>query len=312
MSALHALPPAETRILVVDDDGDLADALCEVLCDAGYQVASAGNGFEALRALGDQPLPDLILLDLMMPIMDGYSFRQLQLADPRLAVVPTIAMSAGPIDGRIHEMRLTAWMPKPVSVAALIGAVERHRLRRGAEPAAVATASGHSMQFYRTSEQLAAGVAGFLAPALTAGDGAIVLATAEHWQRFEAALADAGCDPARARARGELQVVDARSLLGALSVDGRVVDRRFDQVLMPLMAGAAQAHRRLRVYGELVDLLWQGGDVAGALALEQRWNRLLATTRCDLHCAYAAPASALQQTSVAWLRQQHTGAAVAA
>jgi CheY-like chemotaxis protein len=303
MTSLRALPPADARVLVIDDDRDLLDALCEVLRDAGYQVSSAGNGYEALRVLADRPLPDLILIDLMMPIMDGYGFRQAQLADSRLAAIPSIALSAGPFDGRIQQMQLSGWMAKPVSVAALITAVERHRLRRPVE--ARATPGGHSMQFYDSDDQLAVGVAGFLTPALRGGHGAVVVATADHWERFEDHLVQAGVDPEAARARGDLQVLDARATLDYFLVGGRVVESRFADRVGPVIAGSERAGRRARIYGEMVDLLWNEGQIAAAVTLEQCWNRLLGTVSCDLHCAYATPSSDLQRASVSWIRQQH-------
>lgn len=306
MSTLRALPPVDARILVIDDDQDLLDAICEVLRDAGYRVSSAGNGFDALRVLAAEPLPDLILIDLMMPIMDGYSFRHLQLADSRLAAIPTIALSAGPFDGRIQQLRLAAWMAKPVSVAALIAVVERHRLRRAAEAAPLPVSpSGHSMQFYDSPDQLAASVARFLAPALLVGDGAVVVATRDHWERVEASLAAAGCEPGRARHRGDLQVLDARATLDRLLVDGTLVESSFIDQLGPLLARAGRSGRRMRAYGEMVDVLWREGRIATAVSLEQCWNRLLGTLACELHCAYAAPSTALQRASVGWIRQQH-------
>lgn len=313
MSVLRALPPADARVLVIDDDVDLLDAICEVLRDAGYLVSSAGNGFEALRVLADQPLPDLILIDLMMPIMDGYSFRQVQLADPRLAAVPTIALSAGPFDGRIQQLGLAAWMAKPVSVAALIAAVERHRLRRPCDPPLPATGpSSHTMQFYDAADQLAASVAGFLAPAVLAGEGAVVVATRDHWERIETRLAAAGCDPDHARDRGDLELLDARATLDRLLVGGVVLESRFAEEVGPLLAGAERSGRRLRLYGEMVDLLWREGRIAAAVALEHCWNRRLGTLRCELHCAYATPATAIQRANVAWIRQQHADQPLAA
>jgi CheY-like chemotaxis protein len=306
MSALRALPPPDAWVLVVDDDRDLREALCDVLLDAGYQVSSARNGLEALRQLADAAvLPDLLLLDVMMPIMDGYSFRQVQLADPRLATVPTIALSAGPLDARLRSMRLAAWIPKPISVAQLVGAVERHRARRAAEVVAVSEPGVHSMQFYGSDQELAVDVAGFLAPSVVAGNAAIVIATGEHWQLVESELAVAGCDPAAARARGALRALDARETLDSFLRDGRVDEQRFTEVVGPVVASAERLSPRIRAYGEMVDLLWQAGDVSAAVSLEQCWNRLLATARCDLHCAYATPTSETHRAGIDWIRQQH-------
>jgi CheY-like chemotaxis protein len=308
MTVLRALPPVDARVLVVDDDFDLLDALCEVLGDAGYGVARASNGFEALQILAEQPPPDLILLDLMMPIMDGHSFRRVQLADPRLAAIPTVALSAGPIDLRIMELEPADWMPKPVSVATLLASVERHRLRRAIEPPVTPSSSGHSMQFYASDQALAAAVAGFLAPAIEAGDGAVVVATPAHRMLLADQLAASGVDPLAAQARGDLHLLDARASLDAFLIDGRIAEPLFNRVIAPVVARVARPGRRFRAYGEMVDLLWQDGRIATAVSLEQCWNRLLATVPADLHCAYAAPTSELQRTCAAWIEQQHAAA----
>src|SRR5262245_22499124 len=85
----------EGCILIVDDDSDLRETIREVLDDEGYETAAAGNGAEALAWLREAPLPALILLDLMMPLMDGWRFREEQLKDDRIAAIPVIVMTAG-------------------------------------------------------------------------------------------------------------------------------------------------------------------------------------------------------------------------
>src|SRR5688572_13333187 len=82
-------------ILLVDDDNDIRETYGEVLVDEGYQVVLARDGLEALEYLeGTATLPDLILLDLMMPRMDGNQFRGRQLETPRLADIPVVVISA--------------------------------------------------------------------------------------------------------------------------------------------------------------------------------------------------------------------------
>jgi CheY-like chemotaxis protein len=82
-------------ILIIDDDDDLRDALAEVLVDEGYRVQQEPGGLEALQALRRGLRPDLILLDLMMPGLDGQQFRKEQLADPKLADIPVLILTAG-------------------------------------------------------------------------------------------------------------------------------------------------------------------------------------------------------------------------
>jgi CheY-like chemotaxis protein len=89
------------RILVVEDDPDIRSALCTILEEEGYTVMSASDGREALAKLRDRNgLPGVILLDLMMPVMNGAEFRLAQLRDPRLRQIPVVVLSA---DGRYAE-----------------------------------------------------------------------------------------------------------------------------------------------------------------------------------------------------------------
>jgi CheY-like chemotaxis protein len=82
-------------ILVVDDDPDIRESLREVLEDEGYDVACVGNGREALDYLkSSQPRPCVILLDLMMPVMDGWQFRREQKQDSAIADIPLVVITA--------------------------------------------------------------------------------------------------------------------------------------------------------------------------------------------------------------------------
>jgi CheY-like chemotaxis protein len=81
------------RILLIDDDADLRTSLAEALEEAGYRVTSAENGQQAMEALGAEP-PDLVLLDLLMPVMNGWQFCRAMKQLPQSAGIPVIAMSA--------------------------------------------------------------------------------------------------------------------------------------------------------------------------------------------------------------------------
>jgi len=116
------------RILLVEDDSALREALSDILTDVGYEVECAGNGREALdRLSGNAPAPDLILLDLLMPVMDGWAFRDLQRRSPRLAHIPTVVLSASypPDAPRIRSLGAETVLSKPVGMERLLGALER-------------------------------------------------------------------------------------------------------------------------------------------------------------------------------------------
>jgi two-component system chemotaxis response regulator CheY len=81
------------RLLLVDDDEDLRISLAEALEEAGYAVIQAGNGEQALGLL-ERELPDLVLLDLLMPVLNGWQFCQSKNENPATAPIPVIAMSA--------------------------------------------------------------------------------------------------------------------------------------------------------------------------------------------------------------------------
>ena len=83
-----------TTILVVDDDEDIRATLSDLLEDEGYVVVQAANGQDALDYLRGHPPPSLVLLDLMMPIMDGYRFRAEQKNDQALGSIPVVVMTA--------------------------------------------------------------------------------------------------------------------------------------------------------------------------------------------------------------------------
>ena len=113
-------------ILVVDDDPDIRDALREVFLAEGFSVADARHGAEALDWLRTHDGAIGILLDLMMPVLDGWAFRAEQLADPRLASIPVIVLSAHASRGDVAQLGAAAFLSKPVDLDALLLAVGQH------------------------------------------------------------------------------------------------------------------------------------------------------------------------------------------
>ena len=112
-------------ILIVEDDDDIREALTQILELEGYVVREAANGREALDIIAAQPAPSLILLDLMMPVMDGWQFRTEQMKDPSLSKVPVVVISA---DASVHEkvasFGAASVLPKPISLDRLLSAVQ--------------------------------------------------------------------------------------------------------------------------------------------------------------------------------------------
>jgi CheY-like chemotaxis protein len=114
---------ADWYVLVVEDDGAIRGALLDVLTGEGIPARAAGNGIEALeltRALG---APALILLDLMMPEMDGPTFLQHQRADRALAGIPVVIMTASR-QGELKDLRADALLKKPFTIHQLLSTLE--------------------------------------------------------------------------------------------------------------------------------------------------------------------------------------------
>ncbi|HET9595778.1 MAG TPA: response regulator [Anaeromyxobacteraceae bacterium] len=81
------------KVLVVEDDHLIREAIAEALDEEGFEVVEAANGKEALEKLHAEPA-SLVLLDLMMPVMDGWQFREAQLHDPAISEIPVVVLSA--------------------------------------------------------------------------------------------------------------------------------------------------------------------------------------------------------------------------
>jgi CheY-like chemotaxis protein len=109
-------------VLVVDDEMDIREAVAEVLAAEGYEVYAAGDGAEALRKARSVH-PSLVLLDLMMPGMNGWEFRAAQANDPELRQIPVVVLSAL---GRVSGLDAEGFIQKPFDLDELLSAVKQH------------------------------------------------------------------------------------------------------------------------------------------------------------------------------------------
>jgi two-component system response regulator CpxR len=111
------------KVLVVDDEAEIRDSLCEFFEDEGYSVSSAANGNEALGVLDedDEP-PGIVILDLVMPGMSGNELYSRMQSDPRLSDVPVLVSTSNPslVPRGVHALR------KPVDLVQLLAMVRRH------------------------------------------------------------------------------------------------------------------------------------------------------------------------------------------
>ena len=110
-------------VLVVDDEMDIRDLMQVVLTAEGYETLLAGNGAIALEIMHERK-PNVVLLDMMMPVMDGWTFRERQLADPRVADVPVIGVTAVYDPRLVSEQLRIPCLGKPVNMDALLQKVD--------------------------------------------------------------------------------------------------------------------------------------------------------------------------------------------
>jgi len=109
-------------VLIVDDENDIREAMSEALAEEGYKVHAVGDGAEALEKARDLR-PSLVLLDLMMPGMNGWEFRAAQKCDPDLASIPVVVVSAL---GRVNGLDAAGFIEKPFDLDHLLAVVRRH------------------------------------------------------------------------------------------------------------------------------------------------------------------------------------------
>jgi hypothetical protein len=146
----------------------------------------------------------------------------------------------------------------------------------------------HFVQLYGKDDRLLTrNVSRYLSEGLRRGDGLLVVATAEHRGSLVRLLNE---EPAYSRAvlEGRLVFLDAEVTLGRFMVDGQPDQSRFEAVIGEAVAGVRSraVHTGVRAYGEMVGVLWQAGQFAAAIRLEELWNQLLIRSDVTLYCAY--------------------------
>ena len=159
---------------------------------------------------------------------------------------------------------------------------------------------GHVVKIYDDDRDLARGVSAYLAAGLRAGDVVIVVTTPAHRQAFEQAL-EALVDLPERTADGTYLPVDAKTLLAEFMVGGAPDPARFSSALGDLLATANG--RSVRIFGEMVSVLWDEGNITAAIALESFWNDLATRHDFSLYCAYAM-ASFESASDLASLRER--------
>ena len=143
----------------------------------------------------------------------------------------------------------------------------------------------HVVDLYETDLDLVSNVTRFLVEGFDADEVTVLIATAGHREVIEGLLADRMDLPAARRA-GRYVSLDASDVLASFMVDGTPDAGRFEEVVGGLVAEAASGGAAVRAFGEMVALLWDAGNIVGALKLEVLWNRLSQDHQFSLYCAY--------------------------
>jgi MEDS: MEthanogen/methylotroph, DcmR Sensory domain len=164
--------------------------------------------------------------------------------------------------------------------------VQWHRAEGKVVAVPSAGPADHVVVFYQSEDELAEQAADCLLGAIRRDGVAIVVAGPVHRQAFRNRLANAGVDIARANGRGLYVELDAGETIARFMVNGWADPASFWQAIAPLLKTAASDGRPVRIFGEMVALLWQQGLVSAAVDVEALWNELRAQYPFDLMCAY--------------------------
>jgi MEDS: MEthanogen/methylotroph, DcmR Sensory domain len=159
----------------------------------------------------------------------------------------------------------------------------------------------HSVVFYHDNE-LARVVGEYLLGAITDGGVAVIVATPEHRLWVNAWLMQAGVDLSAVTANGSYIVLDARRTMDGFVVGEWPDTAAFWNVLSPILASATRRRRTVRVFGEMVALLWEADQVEAAIEVESLWNEMAGQFSFSLLCAYPQPATADTDNSDALAR----------
>jgi len=267
---------ARPRIVVADDHDKTRAKIASLLASDFDVVSAVADGRAAVEAAGGL-YPDLVVLDISMPGLNGFEAGTLirDLPDP-----PRIVFATAYDD------------PSIASAAAALGAwavVQKREMLKELVPAVRRALLFHAVCFYEDSPSLARTVARFVGEGLAASQAAVIVATASHAAFIRDQLRAMGVDSQERIEQGELLIFDADEVLNQLMVGNRPDAARFEETINPILAEAAGSRKRLvRIYGEMVDVLWSRGREDAALSLEILWHQLIAGRKCSLLCGYSS------------------------
>jgi CheY-like chemotaxis protein len=265
---------ANPRVLVVDDHAEARERIATLLQSEFDVVAAVADGqaaVEATRALH----PDVVVLDIAMPVLNGFEAAAI-IKD--LPDAPRIVFSTAYDDPEFAEAALalgaSAFVLKRNMLVELLPAVYR-------------ALKDHSVCFYEDTRSLSRTVARFIGEGLVVNQPGILVATPSTRAAVLEQLVAMALDPKSRIEQGDLVMLDADEVLSRIMVDDMPNTARFEDTINPIVSGSAgRSMRPVRVYGEMVGLLWKNGNEAAAESLEIQWNQLMARRKFSLLCGY--------------------------
>lgn len=158
----------------------------------------------------------------------------------------------------------------------------------------------HLVQFYRDDQHLAETVTNYIAPALLDGEAAIIVATEGHLLQFEKGLKDLHINTSLMRLTGQLMMFEACATLNQFMINGMPDPVKFHEVIGTTLTQMRSRFSNVRAYGEMVNILWNEGNVYGTIELEKLWGELLENKNFTLLCAYAIDTLSEEKLGVAF------------
>lgn len=284
-------------------------------------IGEASDGMEAVNKAAELH-PDLILLDVGLPSLNGIAAAcRIRKHSPESKVLFVSGDQSPDIVEQAFATGAVGYLVKSDAGRHLLAAIKavlegEHYLssnlaglqvnhnalqhsdsdalsqpKQAASPPQDEIAGRHEVVFYSEDGQLLDHLSRFISAALTAGNGAIVVATGAHLESLVQSLEAGGIDVAAAIKQGRYIALDAAETLSSCTTNGRFDSVQFAQSfenLMLKMASAAQGkHPRVAFFGECVDLLWKQGDAKAAIQAEKIGNQLSRRHAVDILCAYS-------------------------
>lgn len=145
----------------------------------------------------------------------------------------------------------------------------------------------HLVQFYKEDSFLSETVTNYVAPALMNGEGVIIIATDKHLSMFEDSLRKLPLNTSLLRLTGQLVMLEAQATLDKFMVNGIPDATKFAESIGEVLYEMKSKFHQVKAYGEMVNTLWNEGNIYGTIALEKLWNALLSKKEFSLLCAYS-------------------------